>query len=204
LDYPDISATFAGLRPVVNTGKSDPSKESREYAVWDDKRLITVAGGKLTTFRLMARDALKKARRYLDSADFQHQQPALLAHPEEVASLGFQKHYTPAEQQRLLGRYGGEIIEGLSNGNPTGHQNIPGTPYTWSELNQIAAREAVVHLDDLLLRRLRLGLLLPAGGEELLSQLGDLIQPTLGWSDERWEREKSAYLELIQSSYQIP
>jgi len=87
LDYQDITATFAGLRPVVNTGKSDPSKESREYAVWDEKGLITVAGGKLTTFRLMARDTLKKARRYLSTNGFNHQQPALLPHREGVEAL---------------------------------------------------------------------------------------------------------------------
>jgi glycerol-3-phosphate dehydrogenase len=202
LDYGDITATFAGLRPVVHTGKSDPSKESREYAVWDDNRLITVAGGKLTTFRLMARDALKKAGRYLDTHNFRHQQPALLAHTKEVESLNFKDHYSPAEQLRLFGRYGSEILASLSNGDPAGHQSIPGTPYSWAELREIGAREAVVHLDDLLLRRLRLGLLLPDGGSALLPQLGEVIRPSLGWTSERWEEESRAYVQLIRSAYQ--
>lgn len=203
LDYGDITATFAGLRPVVHTGKSDPSKESREYAVWDDNRLITVAGGKLTTFRLMARDTLKKARRYLTTNGFHHQQPALLAHADKVAALNFRNHYNPAEQMRLFGRYGAEILEGISNGDSGGHQPIPNTPYSWSELRELAAREAVVHLDDLLLRRLRLGLLLPDGGSALLPQLGDVIRPTMGWTDERWEQETQTYINLIESSYQV-
>ncbi|RLD01398.1 MAG: FAD-dependent oxidoreductase [Chloroflexi bacterium] len=202
LDYQDITATFAGLRPVVNTGKSDPSKESREYAVWDEKGLITVAGGKLTTFRLMARDTLKKARRYLSTNGFNHQQPALLPHREGVEALSFRKYYSPSQQIRLLGRYSGDILAGLSAVDPLEHQPIPGTPYTWAELGEIAPREAVIHLDDLLLRRLRLGLLVPAGGSALLPQLGEVIRPALGWSDTRWNQETRAYLKLIQSAYQ--
>ncbi len=203
LDYSDITGAFAGLRPVVNTGKSDPSKESREYAVWDDNGLITVAGGKLTTFRLMARDALKKAQPYTSSRRFNHQLPTLLTHPEDVVSLGFRQHYSPAEQVRLLGRYSIETLEGLSNVDPTEHQPIPGTPYTWAELREVAHQEAVVHLDDLLLRRIRLGLLIPDGGRALMDKLGGVIRPALGWSVTRWEQERKAYLELIQSTYQI-
>ncbi len=48
-------STYSGLRSVVNTGKADPSKESREHALWDENGLLTVSGGKLTTFRIMAR-----------------------------------------------------------------------------------------------------------------------------------------------------
>ena len=203
LDYQDISATFAGLRPVVNTGKSDPSKESREYAVWDENGMITVAGGKLTTFRLMARDTLKKARRYLSTNGFNHQQPALLAHPEDVESLNFREYYSPSQQLRLLGRYSMDTLTGLSMLDPVQHQSIPGTPYSWAELGQIACREAVVHLDDLLLRRLRLGLLIPEGGNALMGQLGEVIRPAMGWTETRWNQEAQAYLKLIRSAYQV-
>lgn len=203
LEYQDITATFAGLRPVVNTGKSDPSKESREYAIWDEKGLITVAGGKLTTFRLMARDALKRARRYVRTNGFNPQRPAVLGHPEEIDTALFQEHYHPADQLRLLGRYSSEILTGIANGDPADHQRIPGTPYSWAELREIAPREGVVHLDDLLLRRLRLGLLVPEGGRTLLNQLGQVIRPALKWSAERWESEVEGYLKLIHKSYQI-
>jgi glycerol-3-phosphate dehydrogenase len=62
LTFEDVTSTFSGLRPVVNTGKANPSKESREHAIWDENGLLTVSGGKLTTFRVMARDALKAVR----------------------------------------------------------------------------------------------------------------------------------------------
>ena len=61
----DVMASFSGVRPVINTGKADPSRESRDHAVWDEEGLLTVTGGKLTTFRLMALDALRAARRRL-------------------------------------------------------------------------------------------------------------------------------------------
>jgi glycerol-3-phosphate dehydrogenase len=58
----DVQCTYSGVRPVINTGKSDPSKESREYVLWSENGLLTITGGKLTTFRLMACEALNKIR----------------------------------------------------------------------------------------------------------------------------------------------
>jgi len=57
LTLDDVLATFAGVRPVINTGKADPSAESRDHVVWTENGLLTVTGGKLTTFRLMAERA---------------------------------------------------------------------------------------------------------------------------------------------------
>ena len=50
------------MRPVVGSGKDDPSEESRDHVVWQEAGLLTVTGGKLTTFRLIALDALKAVR----------------------------------------------------------------------------------------------------------------------------------------------
>lgn len=62
---------------------------------------------------------------------------------------------------------------------------IPDTPFLWAELCWAGAREAVVHLDDLLLRRVRLGLVLPHGGLRLMDRIRPLVQPVLGWDDQR-------------------
>ena len=62
----DVISTWTGVRPVISSGKDiDPSKETRDHAVWDKNGLVSVCGGKLTTFRLIARDVLKKANHYL-------------------------------------------------------------------------------------------------------------------------------------------
>lgn len=197
----DILATFSGLRPVVDTGRSDPSKESREYAIWDDCCLITVAGGKLTTFRLMARDALKKACKHLPTSRYHHRRPALTPPSSENISLPLGELYSPSQQVRLLSRYSGPVLSRLLTESPLNQEMIPGTPYTWGELKSLASQEAVVHLDDLLLRRLRLGLLLPKGGEDHLDRVGEIVRPELGWTLRRWNQEESAYRELIMRSY---
>jgi glycerol-3-phosphate dehydrogenase len=61
-----------------------------------------------------------------------------------------------------------------------------------------------VHLDDLLLRRVRLGLLLPQGGIPWLEQIRPVVQPELGWDDARWQEEEDAYRRRWQEAYHLP
>jgi glycerol-3-phosphate dehydrogenase len=197
----DVIATFSGLRPVVDTGKADPSKESREHAIWDENGLLTVSGGKLTTFRLMARDALKAARKYLGRVRFDAEAPVLDPLPPEAEAVLAEESFHPALRLRLLGRYGAASAKIFKDAPALERQVIPSTPYLWAELRQAARDEGVVHLDDLLLRRLRLGLLLPEGGRDLLPRIRAMLQPELGWDDQRWEREAAAYLQLWKSAY---
>jgi glycerol-3-phosphate dehydrogenase len=74
----------------------------------------------------------------------------------------------------------------------------------WAELRWAARSEGVVHLDDLLLRRVRLGLLLPQGGASWMAQVRAVAQPELGWDDRRWEAEESAYLARWRACYALP
>ena len=67
-----------------------------------------------------------------------------------------------------------------------------------------AEHELVLHLDDLLLRRTRLGLLLAHGAAAELPRIRELCQARLGWDDERWEREQQDYLALWQRCYSLP
>ena len=62
----------------------------------------------------------------------------------------------------------------------------------------------VLHLDDLLLRRTRLGLLLPRGGEDCFAAIRPLCQPRLGWDDERWQQEIQRYRALWQRHHGLP
>lgn len=211
LTLKDVISTFSGLRPVINTGKADPSRESREHAIWDENGLLTVSGGKLTTFRIMARDALKAAGRYLGHVSFDPDTPVLDSLPDEVESLFANSSLPPAQQLRLIARYGPQSAR-LFNPNPSSNAStalgtslepIPSTPYVWAELQQAARAEGVVHLDDLLLRRVRLGLLLPDGGMELLPRIRACVQFELGWDDARWEKEVRDYAELWKHAYKL-
>ncbi|MGB9586099.1 MAG: glycerol-3-phosphate dehydrogenase C-terminal domain-containing protein, partial [Anaerolineales bacterium] len=82
-------------------------------------------------------------------------------------------------------------------------QFIPDTPYLWAELGFAAQFEATGHLDDLLLRRLRLGLLTPQGGRNWIPEIRKAVQTRLGWEDSRWDNEQQRYFRLIERAYTI-
>lgn len=203
LTHKDVMSTYSGLRPVVNTGKANPSKESREHAIWDEHGLLTVTGGKLTTFRPMARDAFKAVRKRLGHIPFDSDVPVLDAFPPKVESMLANAKLSSTQGLRLLARYGMQSISTFMEASSTDLEQITGTPYLWAELRQAAQVEGVVHLDDLLLRRVRLGLLLPNGGIDLLPRIRVLVQPELGWGDARWEQEVREYTELWKRAYGI-
>src|SRR5512138_1863397 len=171
----DVVSTYSGLRPVVDTGKANPSKESREHAIWDEDGLLTVSGGKLTTFRPMARDAFRAVRRHLGHIPFDADVPVLDALPLKAECLLPESKLPAAQQLRLLARYGTQAIPSFAEASPADLESIPGTPYLLSELCQAAHAEGVIHLDDLLLRRVRLGLLLPNGGIDLLPRIRTIV-----------------------------
>ncbi len=193
----DIISTFSGLRPVINTGAATPSKESRAHQVWNENGLITVAGGKLTTFRILAKDTLEIA----------------------CASIGKQVKINPHQRMlkklltdrcgklekeacnRLFGRFGGEAKELFQLAKQDEMRQIESLPSIWAEVRWAAASEGVVHLDDLLLRRVRIGLLLPEGGKSVLSRVRQVAQPELGWSDTLWEKEETRYWKIWRTFY---
>ena len=194
-----VLSSWAGVRPVVSSGDDKaPSKEKREHALWDNQGLISIAGGKLTTYRLIAREVLLKAMPYL---------PEL---PRPTAPADF----TPAPEQldrpvtipyrtwqRLCGSYGPALENVLQAGEL---QVIPGTDTLWAEVSWAAGQEDVVHLDDLMLRRTRLGLLLPQGGEAVLPALKDRCSKALGWTDNQWQTEIQRYRHIWRQAYHLP
>ncbi len=198
----DITATFSGIRPVVNTGKSNPSKESREHVLWDENGLLTVSGGKLTTFRIMARDALIAVRRHLGNIPFDPNVPVLDVIPKEAVAVCAASNFSPTQCLRLLARYGpGSAALFSAPGKDL--EPIAGTIYCWAELRQAAREEGVVHLNDLLLRRVRLGLLVPNGGMDQMTHIRAIVQPELGWDDTRWQSEEKSYSELWNRAYRL-
>ena len=201
LDLSDSISSMAGIRPVLSRGKSlAASKESREHVVWQDKGLVTVTGGKLTTFRLLARDALKAAKPFLPVRE---PGPAV---PEDHLPLNrISSLRVPGRTvERILGRYGpkaGSMILGQEESLLSPVEN---TPDIWAEIRHAAEYEDIHHLSDLMLRRVRIGLLLPKGGVRLLDRVESLCSPFLSWDKERWEKEKKDYADLWQACYSPP
>lgn len=210
LTLDDVISTFAGIRPVIGSGKADPSEESRDHVIWLENGLLTVTGGKLTTFRQTARAVLEQVcdrigQEGLPAAELLatlHEDTPVL-NPVETEFPGRDRPSADA-QRRLLGRYGTETAGLLLTARPEELEPIPGTVALWAELSWSARVEGVVHLEDLLLRRLRLGLVLEKGGEALMPRVGEICRRELGWDDNRWQAELAAYRALWQESYSLP
>jgi glycerol-3-phosphate dehydrogenase len=192
----DILSSFSGLRPVIHTGASSPSKESRAHALWEEDGLITITGGKYTTFRIMSRETMDKVLARIGKSSAVRSKRIFNPLPD-LSSFSLD----PLTLAYLGGRYGDDTAELLKAARQGELERVEQAPNLWAELRWAARGEGVVHLEDLLLRRVRLGLLLPRGGRDLLGRIRDIVKPELEWSDERWQQEEAAYLKTWQSYY---
>lgn len=204
----DVISTWAGVRPLISEGgdgkRVSPSKEKRDHSLWLDNNLVTVSGGKLTTFRLIALDVLKLCQQVLPIDD--------TVSKEEPVFTSF----TPNSEQfnelpdplklRLPGFYGRQLDKLLALIEEPPLSYVADTPTLWAEVRYAARYEQVIHLDDLLLRRTRLGLILPQGAisEPLTSQFKQICQQELGWDEQQWLQELERYQQLWQTYYHLP
>ncbi|TYT75567.1 glycerol-3-phosphate dehydrogenase/oxidase [Desulfobotulus mexicanus] len=195
----NILSTFAGLRPVVTESMTKkPSQESREHIVWQAPGLISVTGGKLTTFRKLAWDTLKLGcrQRHLPQPDIKT--PVVKAFYQPCPP-----NLNPKLWKLLCGRYGSDA-QYLETQNPALLEFIPGTRNILAEIPLVCRDASIRHLDDLLLRRLRLGLVLADGGMDMMEEIRDLALPVLGWSPEKWNHEVLRYHALWQKNHGVP
>ena len=165
----DALCSYSAVRPVVGRGKARASDESRESVLWSEPGMVGVTGGKLTTFRLTARQVLRAAAA---------QHPALSPSNAEA---------TVSTKLSSVMRTQTRSIEEMS---------LAGTRYSVARARWAARHEQVVHLDDLMLRRTRLGLVTPEGGRELLPKLAAVCREELKWTDEQWREEEQRYLRI--------
>lgn len=193
----DIISTFGGVRPTIRSDNSDkPSQVSREHVLYEEKGMITITGGKFTTFRLMARKALEAALVKLDRK------------PKFIPSRIFdplpsirKSSLAPEILRYQIGRHGADTQAMLAAAKSEELKpyepwcNIP------AELRWAARDEGIEHLDDLLLRRVRLGNLMPKGAEDMLPDIRKIVQPEMGWSDARWQAEEKSYRETWKKYY---
>ncbi len=110
---------------MVDTGKADPSKESREFVLWKESGLLTVSGGKLTTFRLIAQKALRAVCAFLPGHPrLGSEQRVLDPLPPETSLCDV----PPELRLRLMGRYGAEacnLVDAAQKGRTAGHWPQP-------------------------------------------------------------------------------
>ena len=209
----DVISSWAGVRPLIsdsgNGKRVGPSKEKRDHSVWLDNNLVTVSGGKLTTFRLIALDVLKICQQVLAFNE---------ADSKELGSLNTEvfsnqpptnpkfSTLTPLLQQRLQGFYGLQLDALLELAHDDDLAYVTDSNTIWAEIRFAVRFEQVIHLDDLLLRRTRLGLILPHGAMTPLisDRLKQICQQELGWNEQKWQQEVERYTQLWQCYYHLP
>jgi glycerol-3-phosphate dehydrogenase len=198
----DIRGAFAGVRPIVDTGAADPSAASREEALWEEAGLLSVAGGKLTTWRAMAEEVVDRALRLLPPDRARRAAPCAtagtpvgaLAPPDLDARLQTVHGLDPSVAAGLARRLGGLAWTAcsFSRGARSPEELRPlldGTDLCAAEVRGHLRHGAVARLDDLLLRRARFGLWDPPAAAALVPCLAPLFRDELGWSAARWDQE---------------
>jgi len=189
----DVIGTWAGLRPLLQPGTKEgtsSAKVSREHTVASPTPGLTViAGGKLTTYRVMAKDAVDFAigSRATTLPSITHKIPLVGAEGLEVLQ----------RQARDIGsRYGsllGELLE-MVDEDPSLGQPVPGAAaYIGAEIAYAVTHEGALHLDDVLMHRTRLNYEVADKGVSALDAIADIIAPRLGWDDATRAREIDAY-----------
>ena len=201
----DIEGVYAGLRPLLKGESEATSSLSREHAVARPQPgLISIAGGKYTTYRVMAADAVDAARVDLPAGMGEcvtDQIPLVGAEGFQALSnqtdrLARDRHLPTWRITHLLERYGSlldEVLE-LADSDPTLLEPLPGAEeYLKVEIVYAVTHEGALHLDDILARRTRISIEAHDRGVECADDAAALVAGVLGWDDERMADEVAAY-----------
>nr|WP_225926457.1 glycerol-3-phosphate dehydrogenase/oxidase [Pseudonocardia abyssalis] len=211
LTHADVEGVYAGLRPLLSGESDATSKLSREHAVAHTAPgLVVVAGGKYTTYRIMAKDAVDAAVHALDAkvpSSVTENVPLLgaegftaLKNARYVLAAQYGLH--EARIAHLLGRYGSMIHEVLDlvAGDPTLGEPLAGAPdYLRAEIVYAAQYEGARHLEDVLARRTRISIETFDRGIGSVDEAAALIAPVLGWSDDQIAREVEHYRKRVDA-----
>ncbi|GAB7038384.1 MULTISPECIES: glycerol-3-phosphate dehydrogenase/oxidase [Catenuloplanes] len=205
LNRDDIQGVYAGLRPLISATAANTARLSREHAVDSPvPGLVVIAGGKYTTYRVMAKDAVDLAVKdlpYRVPASCTEQVPLLGAAGYRAAwnrrhALGRGTGLGVGMIEHLLHRYGTLVDEvlGLITADPSLGAPMPGAPeYLTAEIVYAVTHEGARHLEDVLTRRTRISIETADRGRTAARAAAPLIAPALGWSAEDVAREIGHY-----------
>ena len=192
-----ILSVYAGLRPLVSPTKdSSTTKISREHSVDHPlKGFVSIAGGKYTTYRVMAADAVDAAVKDLEgpvSKSSTKSIPLIGAVGyrnlvKQIAALAQSYSVSTLCVERMLNRYGSlisDIFQLISKDPSLAVEVLPGAGYIKAEVLYAATHEGARTLEDILARRLRLAMESSDHGLLVIQEIAELVAPTLEWSAE--------------------
>jgi glycerol-3-phosphate dehydrogenase len=213
----DVIAVYAGLRPLVTAGADNGSKPttklSREHVVdVPVPGLVSIAGGKFTTYRLMARDVVDAAVAGLDRevpGSVTDRVPLLgadgLAAVEPAAGrLAEDYGVSRATVEHLLGRYGTlaeEVLRLVRTDPGLARPLAEGHPYLRAEVGYAVTHENALHVEDVLMRRTRLFIESADSGAGAAADVSAIMGRLLGWSRRRRAAEARRYLDLVEGEH---
>jgi glycerol-3-phosphate dehydrogenase len=211
LAHEDITGVYAGLRPLLSGESESTSQLSREHAVARPMPgVIAVAGGKYTTYRPMAADAVDAV-----AQDVTRRVPPSVT--ENVPLVGAEGYAAMVNRldvlaerwgiprfraEHLLNRYGSLAPEvlALSDDDRDLLRPVPGAEeYLMVEMVWGAGHEGALHLDDLLARRTRISIETPHRGADSADAVARAVAGVLGWDDERVANEVASYLARVEA-----
>jgi len=207
----DVEGVYAGLRPLLAGESDQTSKLSREHIVAHTvPGLVVVAGGKWTTYRIMAKDAIDEAVAALDGK-------VSKSITEDIALLGAEGYHAAWNKrgkiarafsvhkvriEHLLNRYGvmtDELLD-LIRLRPELQEPLPGADdYIGAEVVYAATHEGALHLDDVLARRTRISIEAWDRGVSAAPVAAELMAKELGWDAARTRTEIDTYLARVQA-----
>ena len=205
----DVEGVYAGLRPLLSGESESTSKLSREHVVGHPvPGLVVVAGGKYTTYRVMAADAVNEAARGLDARvpdSCTDTVPLIGADGyralwNQRRALAVTAGVHPVRVEHLLNRYGScvhELLAMLAE-DPSLAEPLPGADdYLRVEARYAVTHEGARHLDDVLARRMRISIESWDRGVAAAQTVADLMAGPLSWDDEHKQREIDHYLARV-------
>jgi glycerol-3-phosphate dehydrogenase len=220
----DVLAVYAGLRPLVAehpaaprggdkaSGEKPTTKLSREHVVDTPlPGLASIAGGKFTTYRLMARDVVDAAVADLPgpvAPSVTGQLPLLGADglPAVRASVGriaSEYEVTPTVAEHLIARYGSlatEVLDLILADKTLARPLIDGYPYLRAEVAYAVTHEGALHVEDVLARRVRLLIESPDSGASAAPEVIAIMAGLLGWNRRRRATELRRYRDLAAAN----
>ena len=209
----DVISGWAGLRPLLHQDNVSPSQVSREHAIDESAQgLVSIVGGKLTTYRVMARDVVDRVAKRLHALDGRPVAP----HPptdrdplpggesadlEVLVEAARARGAAETTARHLVASYGSEaaaVLNLVDRERPLGQQLLAGRPEIWAEVTYAVERELALRVQDVLIRRLHLFYETRDQALSIAGAVASRMKKLLGWDETREAEELRDYAHVVE------